>query len=352
MSKLRDKLLAKGSIKNASVMSESKFFGERDSIRTDLPVLNIALSGDLDGGITPGLTIVAGASKSFKTSVSLFALRAYFKKYPDAVCLYYDNEFGSPPAYLETFGIDLDRVIHIPIQHIEEAKFDMTKRLEEVERGDKVFIFFDSIGNLASKKEIDDAMEEKAVADMTRAKAVRSMLRIVTPQLTIKDIPMYMIAHTYKTQEMYSKDVIGSGTAVMYSANTAIIISRSQDKTKDGLEGYFFNMKIEKSRFVKEQSIVSLSVKFDLGINPYSGLMDLALEMGIVLKPSNGWYCKVDMETGEMGQKMRLADTDTADFWNPILENPAFKKFVREKYQLGASGKVIQFEENEEEFDE
>jgi penicillin-binding protein 1A len=44
------------------------------------------------------------------------------EKHKDAVCLYYDSEFGSPPAYLETFGIDLGRVLHTPVIHVEQGK--------------------------------------------------------------------------------------------------------------------------------------------------------------------------------------------------------------------------------------
>ena len=40
-------------------------------IPTDIPMLNVALSGDIDGGLTPGLTMLAGPSKHFKTSFAL-----------------------------------------------------------------------------------------------------------------------------------------------------------------------------------------------------------------------------------------------------------------------------------------
>lgn len=198
-----NKLLNK--LKNASkvpaqTISESNFFNERELVSTDIPALNIALGGSIHSGISPGLLIVAGPSKTFKTMMSLFMVSAYMKKYSDAVCLYYDSEFGSSPDYLSKFGIDLERILHIPIEHLEQLKFDMVKRLEEISRGDKVIIFIDSIGNVASKKEVEDAQDEKSVADMSRAKSMKSLFRIITPHLTLKDIPCIAINHTYMEQ--------------------------------------------------------------------------------------------------------------------------------------------------------
>lgn len=108
-------------------------------------------------------------------------------------------------------SIPMDRVIHTPITNIEELKFDLMAQLSNIERGDKVFIAIDSIGNLASKKEVEDALNEKSVADMTRAKALKGLFRMVTPILTIKDLTLHAVSHTYDTMEMYSKKVVSGG---------------------------------------------------------------------------------------------------------------------------------------------
>lgn len=214
MSNLLAKLAKNSTVKHASVLSESKFFGSKDITTTDLPILNLAFSGSLTGGFKSGLTQFAGPSRHFKSNLALFCVKAYLEKHKDAVCLYYDSEFGSPPAYLETFGIDLNRVLHTPVIHVEQLKFDIVNQLENIERGDKVIIFIDSIGNLASKKETEDALEQKSVADMSRAKAIKSLFRIVTPQLTVKDITCIAINHTIQTMELFSKTVVTGGCLV------------------------------------------------------------------------------------------------------------------------------------------
>lgn len=335
MSSLMERLKKNSKIKETASLLESKFFESKEQIVTDVPAINIALSGSLDGGLQSGLTVVAGPSKHFKSSICLVMAAAYQKKYDDGVILFYDSEFGSPQSYFEAFGVDTNRVIHTPITDIEQLKFDIMSQLQELKKGDHVMILIDSIGNLASKKEVEDALNEKAVADMSRAKQLKSLFRMVTPHLTMKDLPMVAINHTYQTLEMYSKAQISGGTGILYSANDAWIISRSQEKDGTELAGYTFTINIEKSRRVKEKSKIPLTVMFDGGITRYSGLLDLALEAGIVIKPSMGWFQKVDPQTGEvLDGKYRAKDTDTAEFWEPLLKSKEFNDAVRQKFLL------------------
>ena len=92
--------LKKGStIKESSILSKSQFFTEKDMIQTSVPMVNVALSGNLDGGLTPGLTMFAGPSKHFKTAFALLMASAYMEKYKDAVVLFYDSEFGTPHKF-------------------------------------------------------------------------------------------------------------------------------------------------------------------------------------------------------------------------------------------------------------
>jgi RecA/RadA recombinase len=331
-----EKLKKNSTIKDTSILAASKFFTKKDMIPTSIPVINVALSGRFDGGLTPGLTMWAGPSKHFKTAFSLLMAKAYLDKYEDGVVLFYDSEFGTPQSYFTAFGIDTDRVLHTPITDVEQLKFDIMQQLQNIERGERVIIVIDSIGNLASKKEVEDALDGKSVADMSRAKQMKSLFRMVTPHLTLKDIPCVVVNHTYKEIGMFPKDIVGGGTGSYYSADNIFILGRQQEKEGTEVVGYNFIINVEKSRYVKEKSKIPVSVSFDGGISKWSGLLDLALESGHVTKPSNGWYAKVDMETGEVDdKKYRLKDTETKDFWMPILQQKSFYEFVKNKYSVG-----------------
>lgn len=479
MNPLLDKLKKNSTIKETNVLANSILFSEKDMIPTSIPVLNIALSGKLDGGLTPGLTIWAGPSKNFKclapdtklcvytlenedtmkysfytygeffkefqqnpdneyfvetndqsftrinamvqkkaammfisfdngykiecadthcfmspsgeellaidlkvgmqiltingpicvtgiwdstnteaydinidyphwyvndevgiihhnTMFSLIMAQAYMKQYDDAVMLFLDSEFGANMNYFDSLGIDTNRVIHIPIVDVEQLKFELMKQMDIITRGDHVIIVVDSLGNLASKKEVEDTLASKSTTDMTRAKAIKSLFRMVTPYLTLKNIPMVVIAHSYKTLEIYSKDVVSGGTGPYYSASSIFIMGRQQEKEGTDLAGYNFIINVDKSRYVREKSKIPVTVSFEHGISKYSGLMDLAVEAGVCIKPSQGWYSRVDLETGVPEErKWRLKDTNTKEFWNPLLSSKQFQDWVSVRYAVG-----------------
>jgi len=332
MSLLIDKLIKNSTIKDTNVLSESKFFNAKDMIQTPVPMINVALSGKLDGGLTPGLTVFAGPSKHFKTAFALLLAKSYLEKYNDSIVLFYDSEFGSPQSYFTSFGIDTSRVLHTPITDVEQLKHDSMAQLNNIERGDRVIIIVDSVGNLASRKEVEDALDGKSVADMSRAKQLKSLFRMVTPHLTLKDIPMIVVNHTYKEIGMFPKDIVSGGTGVYYSADNIFIIGRQQEKDGTEVTGYNFIINVEKSRHVKEKSKIPIEVSYEGGISKWSGLMDVALDGGFVTKPSNGWYCKSGSDV-----KVRLKETYSKEFWIPILADKNFQDFIEQKYKNAGS---------------
>lgn len=335
MPSIMDKLKKNSKLSHTAVLSESKFFTDKDMIPTDVPMLNVALSGSLEGGLTPGLTVLAGPSKHFKSSFALKIASAYMKKYPEAVMLFYDSEFGSPQEYFQNFDIDTERVLHTPVTNVEELKFDLINQLEQLERDDKVIIIIDSIGNIASKKELDDALNEKSVADMSRAKALKGLFRMCTPHLTMKDIPMLAINHTYQEIGLFPKAVVSGGTGIYYSADNIWIIGRRQNKVGTEIQGYDFVINVEKSRYVREKSIIPITVSWEGGIDVASGLLDVALAGEFVVKPKNGWYAKVDQETGEIDGKNFRQKELTNEFWHDIITSDKFKKFIEDQYKIG-----------------
>jgi RecA/RadA recombinase len=298
----------------------------------------VALSGKLDGGLTPGLTIFAGPSKHFKTAFAMMLVKSFLDKYDDGIVLFYDSEFGAPQSYFENFGIDTGKVVHTPITDIEQLKHDIMKQVNELERKDRVMIVVDSVGNLASKKEVDDALDGKSVADMTRAKQMKSLFRMITPHLTIKDIPMVVVNHTYMEIGMFPKAIVSGGTGIYYSADNIFIIGRQQEKQGTEVVGYNFIINVEKSRYVREKSKIPIEVTFEGGISKWSGLLDIALESGHVIKPSNGWY---QIATEE--KKYRLNDTYNKEFWMPVLTDPTFSEWVEKRYRM-AGGQMMEGE--------
>ena len=324
----------------SKTLSDTDFFDTKKygaSFETHL--FNLAVSGKFkDGGVTPGVTVLAGPSRSLKTIYGIYAVKAFLEKFKDAVCLFYDSEFGGP-GYWEAAGVDMDRVIHIPIKNIEDLKFDVQQKLDELTAKDKVVIFIDSIGMLASKKEALDALNENEAADMTRAKEIKSFFRIVTPTLNQYHIPLLAINSVHASFDKYNPVAMGGGTGILLAANTVIFFAKFKlkdeksdvkDQADDGRIGNKFRMTIEKSRFIKEGSKFDFEMVYgERGPNKNTGLWEMALKTGDIYSPSNGWRAAriVDKDGNVLpeDQHPKFREREKRldpDFWEQIM----FKK--------------------------
>jgi RecA/RadA recombinase len=265
---------------------------------------------------------------------SLILAAAYLKKNPDAAVLFYDSEFGTPQSYFEQFGIDLSRVVHVPITDIEMLKHDIANQVTNITRGDKVFILIDSIGNLASKKEVEDSLGGKSVADMTRAKQLKSLFRMITPHLAMKNLPMVVINHTYAELSLFPKQIVSGGTGAFYSSDTIWIIGRQQEKDGKDVVGYNFVINIEKSRYAREKSKIPITVTYDHGIHKYSGVFDAALGAGLIKKATAGYY-----SVGASKSKQRRSEIEQNEqLLQDIIDSDEFKQYISETYT--ATGQV------------
>ena len=133
-----------------------------------------------------------------------------------------------------------------------------------------------------------------------------------------------------------------------YSADNIYIIGRQQEKEGKDVVGYNFVINVEKSRHVKEKAKIPITVTHDGGISRWSGLLDIAITGGFVVKPSNGWYSRIDADTGEVEEKkFRAKETNSSQFWLPVLKSTQFQEYITKTYQVGHSD-IIKDEEVED----
>jgi RecA/RadA recombinase len=331
---VKDLLKAIGN-KNAAIVDESEFYDKTDIITTSIPILNVALSGSLSGGISPGLTMIGGESKSYKTMMALTCAKAYLDTYEESKIFFFDCEFGASKEYFVSVGLDVSRIVHIPIVSIEEFRNQAVVLLNALERGYKAFILLDSLGALASNKSIEDAADQKNTADMTRSKVISGTMRLVTPLLNMKNIPCVVINHVYDSMDKYAGAIMAGGKGVMYASNTALLISKSQIKSDSKeLEGYKFKIKIVKSRFIREGMSLDFDVLYEYGVQNDSGISELAVEYG-VLSSAGGWWIEKDVTTDEpVGAKFRSSSERYTQILQDIQKNTDFQEFVKKKFLL------------------
>jgi hypothetical protein len=175
---------------------------------------------------------------------------------------------------------------------------------------------------------------------MSRAKALKSLFRIVTPHLNLKDIPLIAVNHTYQEIGLFPKAIVSGGTGIYYSADAIWIIGRQQDKVGTEIQGYHFVINIEKSRHVKEKSKIPISVSWDGGMVKWSGLMDVAEKGGYIRKPKVGWYEAVNPATGEIiSEKLLRAKeiVDNSEFWDIMFKQTDFEDFIKNAFSVGGN---------------
>lgn len=329
MSSLMDKI--KKNSKNSMIdqIIKTDLLNEKELVSTNIPALNIALSGSINGGFNAGITTLAGKSKSFKTLFALEMAKGYLNHHQESVLVFFDSEFGSPLSYFESFGDSKERILHVPVTTVEELRTELSNQLEGLDREDEVIFIVDSIGNLASIKESEDAESGKQAVDMTRAKMMKSLFRIVTPKLVMKNIPMIVINHTYDTIEMFSKQVMTGGTGAVYASDTILFIGKQQEKEGTELKGWNFILNVEKSRYVREKEKIPILVTYEEGIKKYSGIFDLAVELGVIESPTKGWYQLSGTE-----DKKRRKELESDEVMKSIVDDEKFQQLIESRYKL------------------
>jgi RecA/RadA recombinase len=353
---LAERIKSQSSSKFANKLNES-YLIKRASVYHDtgIPILNLGFSGRFKLGLPAGITTIAAPPKHFKSLYGLHAVEAFQKAVPDGVVIFYDSEFGINQEYLDRFDLDFERIVHIPITTVEELRTDMSKQLKALYDGfmetgkieDNVMVFVDSVGNIPSDKEVDDAENDKSSADMTRAKVLKSFFRIITTKINMLNIPMVVINHTYQTLEMFSKTVVGGGTGVQYASSNILGITKAQETdSQKNLLGYTFTLVPLMSRYVREKSKLPCTVFFDRGIPKYSGMTELAKKFGYIepckIGQKGAYKFVLDGEDGGEPQEFKCPNSeihDSEEFWERIFEHTDFLDVIEENFSVSHSPK-------------
>lgn len=277
-----------GIIKKTSILrhDDKKYKTSRNLISTGIHVLNAAISSDIYGGIPNNrITVFAGDSGAGKSFLCYnIARNAQAEGYK---IIYIDTEFAIEKDQLPNYGLDVsdDNFMLLQCNIIEDLKIMMTQLLDGLKEQyfdgvelPKMLVFIDSVGQLASRKEVEDAKSGKEKADMTRAKALGSFMRIINADLGLLNIGLVCTNHTYDSMDLFPQKVMKGGQGLFYSASTIAFLSKAKLKETDlmddldtGQSGILVTAKMAKNRLAKPKK-VKFEISFVSGSNPYVGL--------------------------------------------------------------------------------
>jgi RecA/RadA recombinase len=292
-------------------------------IDTGSYVLNALLSGTIYGGLPNNkISCLAGDPATGKTFYAIGIASQFLKDNKDGVVVYFDTEQAVTTDMFKQRGIDTERVAVVPVATIEEFKTQSLKIVNDIleqpedERKPVLFVL-DSLGMLSTEKEMNDSAEGKNVRDMTKAQQTKATFRVLTLKLGKAKIPMLMTNHTYQVIGAYvpTKE-LGGGIGLKYAASNILTLSKSKDKTDEGVVGIFIKCTNYKNRFVKENMNVETRLNYTSGLSRYYGLTDLAIKYGIFKKVST----RIELPDGTKAFEKNIDEDPEKYYTKEILD--------------------------------
>lgn len=254
---------------------------------------NAALSGSIWGGLASNkVTALAGEPSTGKTFFALSIAKDFLDRNKDGFVFYFETESAISKEMLVSRGIDTKRLAIVPVATVQEFRTQAVKILDTYSASEEqppMFFVLDSLGGLSTDKEITDIEAGKDTRDMTRAQLIRGAFRVLTLKLGKANVALLVTNHVYEVVGSYvPTKKMGGGSGLDYAASTVVFLSKSKNRDKDKkVTGAIVTAAIKKGRLTVEETKVETLLDFEKGLDRYYGLLDLALDFGIVKKAGN-----------------------------------------------------------------
>ena len=296
---------------DATMLSDSALSNVTDYIDTGCMVLNSIISGSLSGGVPKGrITGFSGPSQTGKTYIINKILAQAQKKGMTPVI--FDTEAAVDEGSTTGVGLDPSTVKYVPVYAVEACRNQVSTFLDsviEAKQEGKFIISIDSLGNLASQKEIDDVEKGKTAADMgLRAKALKSMMRILTYKAAKAGVTILFSNHTYDDPGAMFPTLVkqqSGGKGPVYLSSVLVQLARRDEKQDAGREsddmlpeankysGVTLRALTVKNRFVPPFLQCEMYLNYKTGLDRYSGLKELAVNHGIISQAGSTYSLQV-----------------------------------------------------------
>jgi len=273
-----------------------------DWISTGNFALNYLISGDFNKGIPLGkVTVFAGDSGAGKSYICSGNIVKHAQEQGIFVVLI-DSENALDEDWLKALGVDTSesKLLKLSMAMIDDvAKTISTfmadyKALPEGERP-KVMFVIDSLGMLLTPTDVNQFDAGEMKGDLGRKpKALTALVRNCVNMFGSYNVGMVVTNHTYASQDMFDPDdKISGGQGFIYASS--IVVAMKKLKLKEDEDGNKVSdvmgiraaCKVMKTRYAKPFEGVQVKIPYETGMNPYSGLTDLAEKKGLLKKDGN-----------------------------------------------------------------
>lgn len=259
---------------------------------------NALVSGSIFGGLPSNkITAIAGESTTGKTFFALSLVKNFLDMDPTAMVLYFESESAISKDMLLDRGIDVSRVIIVPVSTVEEFKTQALRAvnmyLESKKNGAPLMMCLDSLGMLSTSKEMADSAEGKDTRDMTRSQIVKATFRVLTLKLGKANIPLIVTNHVYANiMNPHAGNEMSGGSGLKFAASATIFLTKAKARGEDvgggsadkTVVGSIISCTANKSRLTVEGTKVKTMLTHRDGLSRYHGLFELAIAAGVFVK--------------------------------------------------------------------
>jgi RecA/RadA recombinase len=296
------------------------FTDPTDWISTNNYALNYLISGDFNKGIPMGkVTVFAGESGAGKSFICSGNLVKNAQQQGIYVILI-DSENALDEAWLHALGVDTseDKMLKLNMAMIDDVAKVISDFVKEYrtlpeEGRPKVLFVLDSLGMLLTPTDVNQFEAGEMKGDMGRKpKALTSLVRNCVNMFGSLNIGLVATNHTYASQDMFDPDdKISGGQGFIYASSIVVAMKKLKLKEdEDGnkiseVKGIRAACKIMKTRYAKPFESVQVKIPYETGMNPYSGLVDMFENKGLLSKEGNS--LKYTLADGTVIKQFRKA---------------------------------------------
>lgn len=319
-------------------------------ISSGCSMLDLAISNRPKGGFPVGrITEITGLEASGKSLLAAHTLAETQKK--GGLAVYIDTESATSSEFLTAIGVDIKKMLYVPLETIEEIFETIETIVENVRKSDKdrlVTIVVDSVMGASTKIEMSAEYDKDGYAT-SKSIILSKAMRKVTNWIARERICLIFTNQLRTKLGVSFGDpwTTSGGKAIPFHASVRLRLkSIGQIKVKDSVVGIKTRVTVVKNRMGPPLRSIDYDIYFESGIDNYGGWLSIMKDFKMVTQ-AGAWYTyeDIDTDTGEVLDEVKF---QSKDFMDKVLSNPEMQQRLYDriceayifKYQAGVDGGI------------
>lgn len=294
-------------------------------VKSGCSMLDLAISNRPNGGFPVGrITEITGLEASGKSLLAAHALTDTQRQ--DGLAVYIDTESAVSREFLEAIGLDLTKMLYVPLETVEDIFESIENIVESVRKANKnrlVTIVVDSVMGASTKQEMAAEFDKDGYAT-SKSIILSKGMRKLTNMIAREKICLIFTNQLRTRLGVSFGDpwTTSGGKAIPFHASVRLRLkSVGQIKIKDEIIGIKTRAQVIKNRMGPPLKMIDYDIYFDSGIDDLGGWLNVMKDYGIV-KQAGAWYTYVNKASGEEHK------FQSKDFAKLIIEDDLLKQEI------------------------